>query len=68
MGLIMIHPDFQGTGLGSKIIKEYIDTAKDSNKKIITKTYKENPALKLYERLGFKKYGESDTHILLNID
>ena len=35
--------------------------------KIDKKTYKENPAKNLYERLGFKKYDEDNTHIYLEI-
>ena len=68
VGLIMIHPEYQGEGLGSKIIKEYIDLAKKSNKKIKIKVYKENPAKRIYERLGFKIYNEDDTHLYLSID
>ena len=68
MGLIMIHPDYQGTGIGTKIINEYINIAKNDRSKIITKTYKENPALKLYKKLGFKRYDEDKTHIHLSMD
>ena len=32
VGLIMINPEYQGEGLGSKIMKEYIDLAKKYNK------------------------------------
>lgn len=68
VGLIMVHPDCQGLGIGSKIINEYINIAKKENKRIIIKTYKLNPAKNLYERLGFKVYNEDSTHVYLDID
>lgn len=38
---------------------------KKENKEILIKTYKYNPAKKLYERLGFKVYDEDNTHVYL---
>ena len=67
VGLTIVHPDYQNKGIASDIIKKYINTAKEDNIKIIIKTYKENPAKNLYEKLGFKKYDEDDTHIYLEI-
>ena len=64
----MVHPDYQSSGIGSIIISEYIKIAKKDKKRIIIKTYKLNPAKKLYERLGFKKYNEDNTHIYFDID
>jgi ribosomal protein S18 acetylase RimI-like enzyme len=53
---IQIHPLFQGKGLGRKVIEQVIA---DSNSKFIELTVlKENPALNLYERLGFYITGE----------
>ena len=54
VGLIIVHPDYRGKGVATNIIKKYIDIAKKNNKNIKIKTYKLNPAKKLYERLGFK--------------
>ena len=68
VGLIIIHPDYQGNGIATNIINDYIDIARKGNKKIRIKTYKYNPAKKLYERLGFKQYNEDDTHVYLSID
>lgn len=67
VGLIMVHPSCQSLGIGSQIINSYIDIAKKEKKRIIIKTYKLNPAKRLYERLGFKKYNEDDTHVYLDI-
>ena len=68
VGLILIHPDYQGKGIATKIISEYIDIARKDKKEIIIKTYKENPARRLYERLGFKIYEEDKTHVHMSID
>jgi len=68
VGLIMVHPDCQERKIGTKIINNYIDIAKSENKEILIKTYKYNPAKKLYERLGFKQYNEDDTHVYLKIE
>lgn len=68
VGMIMIHPDYQNKGIATNIIKEYIQTAKNKNKRIIIKTYKKNPAKKLYERLGFRIYNEDKTHVHMCID
>ena len=68
VGLIIIHPDYQNKGIASLIINEYIKTAKTKNKRIIIKTYKENPAQNLYKKLGFSIYNTDKTHIYLDIN
>ena len=68
IGLIMINPNYQNKGIATKIINDYIEIAKKENKKIFIKTYKENPAKRLYERLGFKIYKEDNTHVHMMID
>ena len=68
VGLIVVHPDYQGKGIATKIINDYIDIAKKEQKEILIKTYKCNPAKKLYEKLGFKQYDEDDTHVYLSIN
>ncbi len=67
VGLTMIHPDYQNKGIGSAVIRDYINLAEKDNKRIIIKTYKDNPAQNLYKRLGFKVYNEDSTHIHLEI-
>lgn len=68
VGLIMVDPIHQGKGMGSKIINDYINIARKENTDIYIKTYKLNPAKKLYERLGFKQYNEDNTHVYLSIE
>ena len=68
VGLIIVHPDYQGKGIATKIINDYIDFTREKQKEILIKTYKYNPAKKLYEKLGFKQYDEDDTHVYLSIN
>ena len=67
VGLIAIHPNFQNMGIATCIINQYINTARLNGKRIIIKTYKENPAQNLYLRLGFKVYKTDDTHLYFEI-
>ncbi len=67
VGLTMIHPDYQNKGIATKIISGYIEIAKAKKKRIIIKTFKENPAQRLYQRLGFKIYETTESHLLLDI-
>ena len=62
---IHINPKFQGRGMGSKIINEIIYEAKGKNKKIAVGCFKKNDgAVKLYIKLGFKLKEETETHFL----
>ena len=68
VGLIIVHPDYQGKGIATKIINDYIDLTREKQKEILIKKYKYNPEKKLYEKLGFKQYDEDDTHVYLSIN
>ena len=68
VGLTIILPQYQNKGLATSIISEYIIIAKRKKKRIIIRTYKENPVQNLYKRLGFNIYKTDDTHIYLDIN
>lgn len=55
---IQVLPEYQGHGIGKYVIKDLIETAKASNKDMVLKVLKENPARYLYERMGFKTVDE----------
>ena len=64
---IEIHPEFQGKGLGTAIIKEIIAGAAQKMKPIAIQVLKVNPARQLYERLGFAIIEETKTHFMMRI-
>ena len=51
---VQIHPDFQGQGIGTKIVQMEIDNARSQGKRLQLRVLFENRAVKLYERLGFR--------------
>lgn len=61
IGNICIKPEYQNKGIGTAILKEILFENKD--KGIALQCFKENPVIKLYERMGFEKVGENDNHI-----
>lgn len=60
IGNICIIPEYQGKGIGTKILKEKLKENKNRNIEI--QYFKQNPVGKLYERLGFIPNGETKFH------
>lgn len=60
VGNICIIPEYQGKGIGTKILKEKIEENKDRDIEI--QYFKQNPVGALYERLGFIPNGETEFH------
>lgn len=60
VGNICIIPEYQGRGIGTKLLKEKLDENKDRDIEI--QYFKQNSVGKLYERLGFVPSGETQFH------
>ena len=60
VGNICIISEYQGKGIGSKILKDILEENKD--KDIEIQYFKQNPVGRLYERLGFVSNGETKFH------
>ena len=60
VGNICIIPEYQGKGIGTKILKDMLELHKDKN--INIQYFKQNPVGNLYKRLGFEENGETDYH------
>ena len=63
IGNICIIPEYQGKGIGTKILKNKLEENKDRNIEI--QYFKQNPVGKLYEKLGFIPNGEKEFHYLM---
>lgn len=55
---LQIHPNFQGRGMGRKVMEQVLKETKCQTAEL--SVLKENPALKLYQRLGFFITGEDE--------
>lgn len=58
---------YQNKGIGTRILKEQIKENQNKRFRTILQVFKNNPAKKLYEKLGFTVYGETETHYQMEI-
>lgn len=65
---LVLLPEFQGKGIGSKLLKEVLRKAKTNNIPVQLQVLKENSAQDLYRRLGFKETGSNATHIQMEFN
>lgn len=57
---LAVAPDYRGQGIGSQILQEIIDRAKLIYPAISLSVREDNPAIRMYERLGFRAINDSD--------
>lgn len=55
-------PEFRNVGFGSKILEDVLCEAKSAGKPVTLHVERFNPALRLYQRLGFVKTGEQGVY------
>ncbi|GAA0357248.1 hypothetical protein GCM10009092_21840 [Bowmanella denitrificans] len=58
---IQIDTHFRGKGIGQRVIKDVLKRAFASGASVKLSVLRSNPAKKLYEKLGFKPYMQTDT-------
>ena len=63
---IQIHPDFQGRGFGQRVIKQILDSSR--TKSVELSVLKSNPAISLYERIGFSITGEDENEFFMEFN
>lgn len=62
---IALLPDFQGKGVGTRILQTILQESEISGKKVSIHVEYFNPALRLYERLGFQKVDDSGIYFYM---
>lgn len=54
--------EYQNLGIGTYILENKLKENSEKNIRTILQVFKENPAMNLYKRLGFKVFEETETH------
>jgi GNAT superfamily N-acetyltransferase len=62
---IALLPEYRSGGIGTMLIQALLDEAASAGKPFRISVVRTNPALHLYNRLGFKITDESLTHVLM---
>jgi len=62
---LVIHPQWQNRGTGTAFLKQVMDTAAQNGLPVRLGTFHRNRALNLYQRLGFREFDRTQTHVLL---
>jgi ribosomal protein S18 acetylase RimI-like enzyme len=62
---IALLPQYRNTGIGSTLLRRVMDEGAQSGKKVSIHVEQFNPALRLYERLGFKGKEQRGVYYLL---
>lgn len=62
---IALLPEYRSGGIGRMLIQELLDEASRAGKPFRISVVRTNPALHLYDRLGFKITGENLTHYIM---
>jgi ribosomal protein S18 acetylase RimI-like enzyme len=65
LGSIYILPAMQRKGIGTHVIREILKQAEQRSQAVTLAVMKINPALKLYERLGFRITHEDDCKLYM---
>ena len=62
---LVIHPQWQNRGIGTAFLKQVMDSAAQKGLPVRLGTFHRNRALNLYQRLGFREFSRTQTHVLL---
>ena len=64
-----ILPEFQGVGLGKRLLKESLEFIKSQGKQVKLEVHKENLAAKyMYESAGFFAFTDYDIYMIRDVD
>lgn len=62
---VFLLPEMQRRGLGTQLVEHVLRSADAAQLPVRLRVLRGNPAQRLYERLGFRCTGETETHVLM---
>jgi ribosomal protein S18 acetylase RimI-like enzyme len=62
---LTILPEYRNSGIGTSLLRELLDEAAQSKKRVLIYVETFNPSLRLFERLGFKSIAEEGINFLM---
>ena len=62
---ISLLPEFRGAGLGTQLLRELQEEARSAGKSLTIHVERFNPALRLYQRLGFEQIEDKGVYLLM---
>lgn len=65
---VSLLPGFRGRGVGTTVLRRLLDESADTGKPVSLHVERSNPALRLYQRLGFRVVADEGVHLLLRWD
>ncbi len=65
---IALLPDYRNRGIGSGLLRDLLEEAAVTGKRLTIHVERYNPALRLYRRVGFEPVGETGVYLLLAVE
>jgi ribosomal protein S18 acetylase RimI-like enzyme len=62
---VALLPEHRGLGIGTRLLRDLISESEASGKPLSIHVERFNPALRLYERLGFRKKADRGVYLLM---
>jgi ribosomal protein S18 acetylase RimI-like enzyme len=62
---IALLPEFRGAGIGSRLLRPLLDDAAQRGVPVTIHVERENPAMRLYDRLGFEPVHDTGVYLLM---
>src|SRR5687767_12760814 len=63
---IALLPEHRGSGIGTQLLRELQEEARSAGKSLTIHVERFNPALRLYERLGFRQVEDKGVYLLMS--